>query len=245
LTSVTIPNSVTSGDYAFFGCFSLMNINVVAGNPDYSSINGVLFDRAQATLIECPEGLHGSYTIPNSVTSIGVEAFGECESLTSVTIPNSVTNIGGGAFFDCFSLTSVTIPNRVTSIGDYAFLDCTNLTSAYFLGNAPPDDGTVFNDDPATVYYLAGTTGWGSTFGGVPAVSLTLQAQVPGVTAGQFGFGITGPANTAIVVEACTNLANPVWLPVATNTLGNIGTGTFSDPQTGSYPARYYRFSAP
>jgi hypothetical protein len=65
------------------------------------------------------------------------------------------------------------------------------------------------------------------------------------VTAGQFGFGISGPTNATIVVEACTNLVNPVWLPVATNTLSDTGTGTFNDPQTGSYPARYYRFSAP
>ncbi len=223
LTSVTIPNSVISiGVEVFTSCVSLTNIAVVAGNRDYSSVNGVLFDQAQATLIEYPAGLSGGYAIPGSVT-----------------------NIEEWAFFKCADLTSVTIPNRVTSVEYNAFLACTNLTSAYFLGNAPPDDGTVFNSDPATVYYLAGTMGWGSTFGSVPTVLWNPQAQIPGVTAGQFGFGIAGPTNAIIVVEACTNLANPVWLPIATNTLGNLGTGTFSDPQTGSYPVRYYRFSAP
>ncbi len=80
----------------------------------------------------------------------------------------------------------------------------------------------------------------------MPAVLWNPQAQVPGVTAGQFGFGITAARLTCdIVVETCTNLANPVWLPVVTNTLSGTGTGNFSDPQTGSYGARYYRFSVP
>jgi Flp pilus assembly protein protease CpaA len=70
-----------------------------------------------------------SVTIPNSVTSIGQYAFRECSGLTSVTIPNSVTSIGGGAFGYCSSLTSVTIPNSVTTIGVGAFQDCSGLTS--------------------------------------------------------------------------------------------------------------------
>ena len=68
-----------------------------------------------------------SVTIPNSVTTIGGEAFRDCRSLTSVTIPNGVTTIGGDAFSDCSSLTSVTIPNSVTTIGGWAFSGCTNL----------------------------------------------------------------------------------------------------------------------
>jgi hypothetical protein len=70
-----------------------------------------------------------SVTIPNSVTFIGGYAFGYCTGLTSVTIPNSVTTIGDRAFEGCNSLTSVSIPNSVTSIGDYAFEYCTGLIS--------------------------------------------------------------------------------------------------------------------
>ncbi len=70
-----------------------------------------------------------SITIPNSVTSIGYQAFYYCIGLTSVTIPNSVTSIGNSAFSNCFGLTSITIPNSVTSIGNYAFYGCTGLTS--------------------------------------------------------------------------------------------------------------------
>ena len=90
-------------------------------NSVYSSVDGVLFNKNQTTLIQCPGGKAGSYTIPNSVTSIGDCAFVDCTSLTSVTIPNSVTSIGDEAFSGCTSLTNVTIPNSVTSIGDEAF----------------------------------------------------------------------------------------------------------------------------
>ena len=70
-----------------------------------------------------------SLTIPNSLTSIGGSVFYGCSGLTSVTIPNSVTSIGSGAFQRCSSLTAVTIPNSVTTIGGYAFKGCSNLSS--------------------------------------------------------------------------------------------------------------------
>ena len=75
-----------------------------------------------------------SVTIPNSVTSIGDGAFIGCTSLSSVTIPNSVTSIEEAAFADCEGLPSVTIPNSVTNIGSGAFIACTNLTSISYTG---------------------------------------------------------------------------------------------------------------
>jgi hypothetical protein len=197
LTSVTIGKSVTSiGYYAFLWCTSLTAITVDALNSSYSSVAGVLFNKSQMTLIQYPLGQTGtSYTIPNSVTSIEGGAFGGCTSLTSVTIgamvtsipqfafesctnltsvtiPDSVTSIEYGAFQGCTSLTSVTIGNGVTRIGDYAFYGCASLTGAYFQGNAPSLGGSsVFaGNNHATVYYLPGTTGWGTTFGGRPTV---------------------------------------------------------------------------
>ena len=130
LTSVTIPNSVTSIETEVFdGCTGLTSIDVSPNNPNYCSIDGVLFNKDKTILVRYPPGKQGAYAIPNSVTSIRYSAFYYCQGLTSVTIPNSVTSIGNEAFRSCFGLTSVTIPNSVTSIGEWAFSSCSGLTS--------------------------------------------------------------------------------------------------------------------
>jgi hypothetical protein len=130
LTNVIVSSSVTNiGGGAFQGCTSLSAITVDASNSFYSSVDGVLFDKSQTTLIQCPGGKTGSYTIPDSVASIGSDAFWKCIWLTNVTIGTNVTSIGAWAFADCISLISATIPNSVTSIGGWAFADCASLTS--------------------------------------------------------------------------------------------------------------------
>jgi hypothetical protein len=160
VTSVTIPISVTViGPGAFGGCTNLQTITVDALNSIYSSMDGVLFDKNQTTLVQCPGGKADSCTIPNSVTAIGSSAFAGCTRLTRVTIPNSVTGIGNNAFFNCSVLTGV-----------------------YFQGNAPIPNAVgldLFNlADKATVYYSPSTAGWGATFGGRPT-ALESRSTIP------------------------------------------------------------------
>ncbi len=130
ITSVVIPNSVTSiGDGAFTCCHDLLAINVEEDNPNYSSKDGVLFNRDQTMLIQCPGGKIDTYTISNSVTSIRNNAFDGCRNLTSIEIPASVTEIGENAFSGCDSLTSITIPSSITEISYGTFSCCYGLTN--------------------------------------------------------------------------------------------------------------------
>jgi hypothetical protein len=152
---------------------------------------------------------------------------------------------------------AVTIPGTigglpVTNIGLGAF-SVSLIKAVYCQGNAPAaDDWSVFyGENLATVYYLPGTTGWGSTFGGRPTALWTLPYPLilntgPGFGAqtNGLGFTISWATNASVVVEASPNLAEPVWTPVATNSLTG-GSSYFSDPQWRDYPARFYRLRSP
>jgi hypothetical protein len=229
LTNVTIPASVTSiGLPPFAGCTSLTAIAVDANNPVYSSVNGVLFDKTQTTLVEYPFGLGGSCVIPDSVTTIGYQAFNSCSTLTSVTFGTGVTRFQ-----------------------DWAFGNCLGLTSLYFRGNAPAESWSAFYGNHATVYYLPGTLAWGPSFSTLgtalwflPNPLILNNGSSFGAPTNRFGFTISWATNLQVVVEACTNPANPIWLSVGTNTLTN-GSSYFSDPQWTNYPARFYRLRSP
>ena len=148
LKNIIIPNSVTSiGTYAFALCTSLKSITIpssvvaIDGNPfcgchadvfneskAFLYEENVLFNKDKTTLISY-RAKETNYTIPTSVTRIGKNAFGRCETLKSITIPNSVTTIGRYALVNCTSLTSINIPESVTSIEMGAFYGCDSLPS--------------------------------------------------------------------------------------------------------------------
>ncbi|MBR3685104.1 MAG: leucine-rich repeat domain-containing protein [Clostridia bacterium] len=188
MTSVTIPNSVTSiGSYAFYNC-RITSVNYTGtieqwcgitfetgySNPLYSAKN-LYLNGALVTDLVIPNTVTKinnfafdncnsltSIIIPDSVTSIGKSAFYNCSSLTSVVIGNSVTSIGSYAFSGCSSLTSIVIPNSVTSIGSYAFYDCDSLTSVV-IGDSVTSIGNdaFYSCSSLTrVYYMGNTEQW-------------------------------------------------------------------------------------
>ncbi len=320
LSQVRIPSTVTSvGAYAFSSCTNLSAIEVDLLNPSYRSVDGVLFDKGQAVLIQYPNFRGGTYFVPESVTKIGDGAFyfsrrltglrlpngvtniadyafsyctslqrvtmpdrvtriadyafSYCTSLTNVAIPSSVlaignygfagctslaavtiatnvTTIGSYAFYGCVSLTRVTIPSSVTNLGSGAFNSCTALKGIYFQGNAPEyrNNAPLGGADDAVVYYLAGASGWGATYGGRVSVLWDAQIEARGPMFGGVGeppgFNIVGSSDLVVVVEVCTDLGAPAWLSVATNTLAG-GKFYFADPHPGGSISRFYRLRSP
>ncbi|MBR5644749.1 MAG: leucine-rich repeat domain-containing protein [Salinivirgaceae bacterium] len=145
LETVNIGDAVTTiSNGAFRNSTGLTAINVSADNDNFCSIDGVVFSKDQKTLIRCPAGKSGSYTIPDGVTTIGKYAFYGCKSLTSVTIPNSVTSIGSFAFYNC-GLGSIIIPESVESIADNAFGSCLKLKSITIPGSVKSVGNSAFS----------------------------------------------------------------------------------------------------
>ena len=219
LTSITIPENVTSiGDYAFKNCSSL--VSVVWNATNYTSAAYYVFDDDTPYQITSfvfgdsvkyiPPCLCGgmssltSITIPNSVTSIGYNAFENCSSLTSITIPNSVTSIGGGAFRECYSLTSITIPESVTSIGGGAFENCSSLTSVVW--NAK----NCYNESQSSPFYGGTSQSTSFTFGdSVESIPRYLCNRMENLTSVTIGKSVTNIGSHAFY--GCSSLTSVVW----------------------------------
>ena len=140
LTSVTIPNGVTSIGYcAFKDCVNLTHVTI----PDsVTKIEDWAFDGCSGLI---------SITIPNEVTSIGFNAFRDCRKLTNIILPNSLTSVETTTFENCKSLTKIIIPNKVTEIGGSAFKECSKLTQVSISNSVTKIGQNAF-------YYCTGLT---------------------------------------------------------------------------------------
>jgi hypothetical protein len=134
LTEIVIPERVsTIGENVFAGCRSLANIRVDEKNEHYADIDGVLFDKAQTTILRFPEGRPGKqYTVPTGVDKIGNAAFSFCQRLSTIDLPEKLTVIGNYAFFYCAALHNIRLGENIAAIGNDAFSGCSNLADIHF-----------------------------------------------------------------------------------------------------------------
>lgn len=270
LTNVTVPDGVTSiGDFAFSHCWTLANLHLSSSLKsigDYAfwycgSLTNLVIPDAVTNVGDAAFFFCGSLAnlhLGNGLATIGPSVFFGCSSLTKVTIPDGITNIADGlnvgralgAFNSCNNLTNVIVGKGLAYLGVEAFGECPNLRSLFFSGNAPtPSQYGVFSGSGSViVYYLAGTTGWEATYAGRPTRLWNPMVETsdggPGVRQNGFGFYVTGTADIPLVIEACTNVAAPTWLPLQYCTLTN-GSIHFTDPQWAIQPSRFYRIRSP
>jgi len=249
LNNLTIPNSVTNlGDDAFVDCGGLSSVTIPS---NVRSIGRGVFQECNRLT---------NVMIGPGVTNIGAAPFLYCTRLAAIGVDGAnpdYMSVGGVLYTTGQTAliqyppgrtaATYSVPRTVTSIGESACAGCASLAQIYFAGNAPSADDSVFTSDTTTVYYLPGTSGWGSSYGGRPAVLWNPTIQTAsgnfGVRTNCFGFSIVGASNLSFVVETC-NVSNRLWQCVCTNRLTN-GMYYFSDRQWTNSCARFYRIAAP
>lgn len=154
LKTVTIPSSVNSiGFGAFEWCDSLTEIKVKSNNAYFTDINGVLYNKDKTKIIQYPKAkTQTSYIIPSSVTTVGRDAFEECENLKSIILPEKLTSIEESAFsssgiktiempagvttisrsaFNSSFIESIVLPNNIVKIDEMVFRNCKNLKKIF------------------------------------------------------------------------------------------------------------------
>ena len=130
LTEVFVPKSVNMiGNGAFSSCATLQSLAVAEDNPNYKSVDNVIFSKSGDLLVCCAATKAGSYSIPDGVAVIGDNAFSNCNKLVSFTFPPSVRSIRHNAFSNCDTLTSLTIPGTIKGVWDSGFFSCDGLRS--------------------------------------------------------------------------------------------------------------------
>ena len=150
---------------SFYICANFSEITVDENNPNYSSIDGILYDKKGETLLLAPSGKK-TFTAPETLKEIGRDAF-YTSQVEEVTLNPGLTTIGDYAFFGCDSLKKVILPNTVTSIGEYSFYACDVLEEFYI-----PNSVTTIGEracaycSKLTIYteFPSFQPGWNATF---------------------------------------------------------------------------------
>lgn len=254
-----VPAGLTTvSNYALSDCPSLSAINVDPGNPNYASIDGVLYDKGITTLIQYPAGKGGAYDMPANITTVERYAFYSCHQLGSATIASGVTDIGDYTFKYCSSLSSITIPSGVTTIGIDAFASCTSLTSMTFLGMVAPTSvasgwitgtpsGLLGHADASSNFPAPGGDFNGLTMGAFISTNSAVPGAPTGLSAtvgpGFIRLNWTAPASIGssglIRYDVYRNGTAPSGYPTP---IGNVVSGTFEYNDTSGVPGTSYSY---
>lgn len=232
LTSVKIPSTViTIEPGAFTGCPG--SIDVDPNNPNYSSIDGVLFNKAQTELIQFPTSKSGDYLVPSTVIHIGSFSFFNSMSLNAITLPEHTESINQAAFMGCSGLSSISIPSAVKSIESSAFMSCTGLNSIYTLNSFPVDLSTslnVFNGVDQTNCVLKVPYGSKSKY-----QSASQWQDFTNIVEAPEGFGLSANMVSVAAEEGSTasiNMtANVDWILSSDQTWLTVSPGSGNDNQ--------------
>jgi formylglycine-generating enzyme required for sulfatase activity len=235
LTSVTIPDSVTKIEMAaFWGCTGLINVTI--GNGVASIGSHAFRDCTSLTSVTIPDSVTNiewmafygctklSLKISSGVMSISGWNLANVGRLAAIEVDslNPFYSSVGGVLYDKNQTTvilcprgivgSVTVPSSVTSIAGEAFKDC-GLQVVYFLGDAPAHADDAFANTPATLFYVAGSSGWESTLAGRPTVSWSglFGAQSLEMYAGLTIIGEVGKVYSIKYVTDLTDPADSDW----------------------------------
>lgn len=231
LESVYIPESVTSisSTDVFYLCYKMTSINVSSNNPNYCSIDGILFNKDTTTVIRCPEGKLGDIILPNTITSINASAFSDCQKITSVHLPDGVTGISSMTFASCYQLTNINIPTSVSSIASNAFQACSKISNIEVAEENPnfcSIDGAMYNKDVTSiVLYPATKSGQYAlpkTVKSIKSYSFTYSS----ITSIDIPYGVTSIESMAFISSrGLTSITIP-------NSVTSIGTYAFSNCST-------------
>jgi BspA type Leucine rich repeat region (6 copies) len=219
LTSVTIPGSVTNiGQGPFIDCQSLTVIAVSAANSHYTNVNQLLFNKAQTSLIQFPDGIGGSYTLPAAVTNIGTAFVGNTLTTISVNSANLFFSSTNGVLFDKSQTqlinypggapgaigTNYTIPSTVSIIVSAAFEYSTSVTNVTI--------GTSVTNIGLFAFY--------------DSASLTAISVNPASSFFSSTNGVLLDKKKTLLIQYPPNLGGNYVIP---NTVTNIGDGAFGD----------------
>ena len=226
LYEIYIPTSLNKISYlTFSGCSSLEYINVSENNPNYSSEDGILYDKDKSVLIVYPSGkTYEEYAIKDGIVGIYEYAFNECNYLKAVAIPSSVLEIEDSAFYKCYNLQKAIIPDQVTYIGEYAFEECNKALTIYCRSNSYAE---TYAEDLSIAYQIDNE---GPTITGIDGnpteetwdpVTLTINAEDEG--AGLIGKVYSfDSGKTWIENNSNTFKANGIITVQARDALGNV-----------------------